>query len=143
MAVTFYVNTAIKESLNETVDANEENKEIINVEEFSDKFFDKFSNHLFSTFLQQIIPVPIGDGEDEIDKMGKLLEELFEKAYKDNEVVKEIIDAKAHSLRKLPTALTKKSIVLSMKDLKIKSKQLYMKNKIYVPENKALQLHLL
>ena len=88
----------------------------------------------FSTPLQQIIPVPIGDGEGEIDKMGKLLEELFEKTYKDNEVVKKIMDAKAYGLWKLPTALIKNSIVLSRRDLKIESEQLYMKNKMYVPE---------
>ena len=149
MAVTFCVNTAINKGVddkgvNEIVDENkknEENEEIINVKEFSNEF--SGTDNSFSTFSQQIISVPIGDREDKIDKMGKLLEELFEKAYKDNEVVKEIIDAKACGLRKLPTALTKKGIVLSMGDLKIKSEQLYVKNRMYVPENEALQLHLL
>ena len=75
--------------------------------------------------------------------MGKPLEELFNKAYKDDKVIKEIIDVKARSLRKLPTALIKKSIVLSIGDLKIKSEQLYMKNRMYVLENKPLQLFLL
>ena len=104
--------------MDKTVDANEENKEIINVKEFSDKF----SDYSFSTPLQQIIPVPIRDGEGEIDKIKeKWLEKLFEKTYKDNEVVKEIINAKARGLWKLPTALTKKNIVLSIKDLKIKT----------------------
>ena len=68
MAVIFYVNT-INKSVNETVDANEENKEIINVKEFSDKF----SDHSFSTPLQQIIPEPSRDREGEIDKTEKLL----------------------------------------------------------------------
>ena len=72
-----------------------------------------------------------------------MLEKLFKKAYKNNEVVKEIIDTKTHSLWKLLTALTKKSIVLSMRDLKIKSKQLYVKNRIYVLEYKLLQQFLL
>ena len=123
-----------------TVDANEENEEIINVKNFSDKF----SDHFFSTPSQQIILIPIRDGEDEIDKTkGKLLEKLFDKAYKNNKMVKEIIDAKAHGFWKLLTALTKKGIVLSMRDLKIECEQLYMKNRMYVSENKPLQLFLL
>ena len=128
MAVTFCVNTAIDEGVNdesvdEIVDGNMKNKkneEIIDVKEFSNKF--SRTNNPFSTPLQQIISVSIGDKEGEIDKTGKLLEKLFKKVYKNNEVVKKIIDAKAHGLRKLPTALTKKSIVLSMGDLKIKNK---------------------
>ena len=76
--------------------------------------------------------------------MGKLLEELFKKAYKDDKVVKKIMDAKTRGLRKLPTALTKNGIVLSMEDLRIgKNGQFYVKNKMYVPENEALQLYLL
>ena len=149
LAVAFCVNTAnkanntmnkaINDMIDKTVDGNE-NKEIINIK----KFFDKFSDTPFSTPLQQIIPEPSRDGKGETDKTkGKLLEELFEKAYEDNEVVKEIIDAKACGLRKLLTTLTKKDIVLSMRDLKIKSEQLYVKNRMYIPENEALQLHLL
>ena len=139
MAVTFCVNT-IKEAVDEIIDANKENKKIIDVKEFSDKF----SDHFFSTPLQQIIPEPFGDGESETDKTeGKLLKELFKKAYKDNKVVKEIMDAKACSLQKLLTVLIKKGIVLSIKDLKIENKQLYVKNRMYVLENEALQLHLL
>ena len=124
LAVIFCVNTAIgksvdDESVNEIVDKNEENKEIINVEEFSNKF----SNHSFLIPLQQIIYKPIKNGESETDKTEeKSLEELFKKIYKDNKVVKEIIDAKAHGLRKLSTALTKKSIVQSIRNLKIKNK---------------------
>ena len=75
--------------------------------------------------------------------MKKLLEDLFEKAYEDNKVVKEIIDTKARGLRKLPKALTKKGIVLSIGDLKIESERFYVKNRMYVPENKPLQLFLL
>ena len=72
------------------------------------------------------------------------MEELFDKAYKNNKVVKEIINAKARDLQKLPTALTKKGIVLSMGDLRIsKNRQLYVKNRMYILENEALQLHLL
>ena len=145
LAVTFCVNTtidkAIDKSVNKTVDRNKENKEIINVEEFFDKFSE--TNNLFSTLLQQIILKPSGDGKDKIDKTGKLLEELFDRPYKNNKVVKKIIDAKACDLQKLPTALIKKSIVLSMRDLKIKNKQLYVKNRMYIPENTTLQLHLL
>ena len=142
----FCINTAIDKDaddkgVDEIVDGTKENKKIINVKEFSDEF--SGTDNPFSTPLQQIISIPIGDGEGEIDKMKKLLEEMFEKAYKDNEVVKKIMNAKSHGLRKLPTALTKKGIVLSMGDLKIKNKQLYVKNKMYVPENEALQLHLL
>ena len=142
LTVTFCVNTAINKNVNdkgvnEIVDGNEENKEIIDIKEFSDKF----SDNSFSTLLQQIIPASIKDREDEIDKTKKKsLQELFKKGY---EVIKEIIDAKARGLWKLPTALTKKGIRLSMGDLKIKSKQLYIKNRIYVPENKPLQLFLL
>ena len=73
----FYVNT-INKGVDETVDVNEENKEIIDVKEFSNKF----SDHFFSTPLQQIILVPIRDGKGEIDKTKrKLLKELFDKAY--------------------------------------------------------------
>ena len=72
-----------------------------------------------------------------------MLEELFNKAYKNDEVVKKIINAKAHDLQKLPTALIKKDIVLLMGDLKIESKLLYVKNRMYILENKLLQLFLL
>ena len=58
-------------------------------------------------------------------------------------MVKEIINVKARGLQKLPTVLNKKDIRLSIRDLKIKSKQLYVKNRMYVPENKSLQLFLL
>ena len=137
----FCVNIAIDEGVNETVDANEDNKEIIDVKEFSNEFSE--TNNSFYNSLQQIIPKPSGDGEGELDKTGKLLEKLFDKTYKNNKVVKEIINAKAHSLWKLPIALTKKDIILSIKDLKIENKQFYMKNRIYVLENEALQLYLL
>ena len=144
LAVTFYVNTAnetINNAVDKTIDANEENKEIINVK----NFFDKFSNPSFFTLLQQIIFEPIKDRKSETDETeGKSLEKLFNKAYKNDKIMKEIIHAKAHGLRKLPTALTKKSIVLSMRDLKIgKNRRLYVKNRIYVSENKLLQLFLL
>ena len=123
LKVTFHVNTAIDKSVddkgvNEIVDGTEENKKIINVKKFSNKF----SDHFFSTPLQQIILIPIGDRESEIDKTEKLLKELFNKAYKDNKIVKEIINAKTRGLWKLPKALTKKDIILSIEDLKIKSK---------------------
>ena len=140
-AIDKAIDKSIDKSVNETVDGNEENKEIIDVEEFSNKFSE--TNNFFSTLLQQVIPIPIRDKESEIDKTEKLLEKLFKKAYEDNKVVKEIIDAKARSLRKLPTVLTKKGIVLSMGDLKIENKQLYVKNRMYVPENELLQLFLL
>ena len=149
MAVTFYVNTAIDKSVDdegvdeEGVDEivngnkkNKENKEIINIEESSDKF--SGTNNPFFTPLQQIIFEPIRDRESENDKTKKLLEKLFKKTYEDDEVVKEIMDAKTHGLQKLPTALTKKGIILSIGDLKIKSEQLYVKNRMYVPENEAL-----
>ena len=149
MTVTFCVNTTIDEGVDNKgvddknvdviVDENKKNKEIIDVEEFSDEF----SDSLFSTLLQQIIFAPIGDRKGENDKTEKLLEKLFKKAYEDNDVVKEIMDAKARGLRKLPTVLTKKDVVLSMGDLKIKNRQLYVKNRMYVPENKPLQLFLL
>ena len=130
MAVTFCVKTTISKGVNgegvndkdidEIVDGNKKNKEIIDVEEFSDKF--SKTDNLFSTFLQQIIPKSSRNREGETDKTkGKLLEELFKKAYKDDEVVKEIINAKTRGLRKLPKILSKKGIVLSMRDLKIKS----------------------
>ena len=130
------IDKAINEDVNKTVNGNEENKEIIDVKEFSNKFSE--TNNPFSTPSQQVISVPIGDREGEIDEMGKLLEKLFNKAYKDNKMVKENINAKIRGLQKLPTALTKKGIVLSMRDLKIKSKWFYMKNRMYVPENKPL-----
>ena len=105
LVVMFCINTAIDKAIdkgiNETVDANKENKEnkeITNVKEFSEES----SNNSFSTHLQQIILKSSRDEEDEIDKTRKLLKKLFEKAYKDNEIVKEIIDAKAHDLWKLP-----------------------------------------
>ena len=145
LAVTFCVNTAINKGVNdkgvnEIVDGNkknEENEEIIDIKEFSNKF--SGTDNPFSTFLQQIISVPIEDKKGEIDETEKLLKELFKKIYKDNEVVKEIIDTKVRSLWKLPTTLTKKGIVLLMGDLKIgKNGQLYVKNRMYIPENKAL-----
>ena len=130
LAIVFCVNTAdkaidktidkaIDKSVNETVDENEKNKEIINIKKFSNEF--SRTNNLFSTPLQQSISILIRDRKSEIDKTRKLLEELFEKIYKDDEVVKEIMDVKAYGLQKLPTALTKKGIVLSIEDLKIKS----------------------
>lgn len=71
------------------------------------------------------------------------MEKLFKKAYEDDKVVKNLINAKERGLQKLSTALIKKGIVLSIGDLKIKNRYLYVKNRIYVPENEALQLHLL
>ena len=134
------INNAVNEGVDESVKRNEENEEIIDVKKFSNKF----SNHPFSTPLQQIISAPIEDREGEINETKrKSLEKFFEKACKDNEVVKEIIDAKARGLRKLPTTLIKKDIRLSMSDLKIKSERLYIKNRMYVSENKPLQLFLL
>ena len=121
------------------MDGSKENKEIIDVKEFSDEILDT----PFSTLLQQIISTSIGDREGENDKTEKLLEKLFEKSYEDNKVVKKIINAKARGFQKLLTALTKNDIRLSMGDLKIKSKHLYVKNKMYVPEDKPLQLFLL
>ena len=144
LAVTFCVNMAdeaIDNMVDKTVDANEENKEIINVKKCSNKL--SGINNFFSILLQQIILKSSGNREGEIDEMGKLLEELFDKAYKNDKVVKKIIDAKAHGLQKLPTALIKKDIVLSIRDLKIKSEQLYVKNRIYISKNKPLQLFLL
>ena len=158
MAVTFCVNITIDKGIddkeinkgvndkrvNEIINRSEENKknkEIINVKELSNKF--SGTDNPFFTLLQQIISAPIGDRKGEIDETGKLLEELFEKTYEDNEMVKEIMDAKARGLQKLPTALTKKGIRLSIRDLKIKNEQLYMKNRMYVLENKPLQLFLL
>ena len=152
LAIAFCVNTAnktidkaidntIDEDVNEIVNENKENEKIINVKEFSNKFSE--IDNFFSTLLQQNISVPIRDKKDEIDETGKSLEELFDKAYKDNKVVKKIINTKAHGLQKLLTALTKKSIVLLMRDLKTESEQFYMKNGMYIPENKPLQLFLL
>ena len=148
LAIAFCVNTAdktinkviddvIDKGVNKTVEGNEENKKIINVKKFSNKI----SDTSFFTFSQQIISAPIRDREGENDKTEKLLEELFEKAYEDNGVVKEIINAKARGFWKLPTSLIKKDIRLSTRGLKIKSKQLYVKNKMYIPENEALQQH--
>ena len=96
----------------------------------------------FSLSLQKIIPKSSRDSEPDKTKR-KLLEGLFDKVYKDNKVVKKIIDAKAHGLQKIPIAPTKKDIILSMRDLKIKNKQLYVKNRMYISENKLLQLFLL
>ena len=137
-AIDEAIDEAIDKSVNETVD---ENEEIINIKKFSDKF--SGTNNPFSTLSQQIIFVPIRDKEDEIDKTEKSLEELFKKAYEDNDVIKKIMDTKARDFRKLLTALTKKDIILSMGDLKIESKWLYMKNRMYILENKPLQLFLL
>ena len=134
------IDNAVDKGVNESVERNEENKEIINVK----NFFDKFSDHSFSIPLQQLIFASIGDEKGETDKTKrKSLEKLFEKTYKDDKVVKKIINAKACGLQKLPKALIKKGIVLSMRDLKIKNKRFYMKNRMYVSENEALQLHLL
>ena len=109
------MNKTINNAIDKTVDGNE-NKEIIDVEEFSDKF----SDTPFSNPLQQIISASIGDGEGEIDKIRKSLEKLFEKAYKDNKMVKEIIDAKAYGLWKLLTALIKKILYCQWETWKLK-----------------------
>ena len=142
--IAFCVNTANKatdNAVDKTINGNEENKEIIDVKEFSDKV----SDNSFSAPLQQIILKLSGDGKDEFDETkGNLLEKLFDKAYKDDKVVKEIIDAKACGFWKLLTALTKKGVVLLIRDLKIgKNRCLYVKNRMYVLENKSLQLFLL
>ena len=71
---------------------NNENKEIIDIKEFFNKF--SRTDNPLSTPSQQIISIPIGDREGEIDDTEKSLEKLFKKAYKDNEVIKEIMDAK-------------------------------------------------
>ena len=81
---------AIDKGVNKTVEGNEENEEIINVK----NFFNKFSDNSFFTPLQQIILKRSRDEKDELDEMGKFLEKLFDKTYKDNKVVKEIINTK-------------------------------------------------
>lgn len=78
------------------------------------------------------------DGDDP-----ESLEKLLEDAYEMDKVVKEIVNAKKSGLWKLPQALVKKGIALSMGDLKIENKRLYIKNRMYVPDNKKLQLYLL
>ena len=57
-----------------------------------------------------------------------------------------LIAAKQHGQQKLSIELTKQGIKLSMKDLSISKnepKRLYVKRRIYMPENKKLQLFLL
>lgn len=139
LAVTFFVNTA-NETINKAIDNKVDkivdgNEDIINVE----KHLDKFSGNEDNSTL---IPNISKDNEPNATK-AKSLEKLFEKAYKDNEVVKNLINAKERGLQKLPMALIKKGIVLSIGDLKIKNERLYVKNRMYIPENEALQLYLL
>ena len=70
------------------------------------------------------------------------LKELFANAYKNNELVQAIIDAKIRGMRKLPCKILKQ-IKLSMGDLEVKNSRLYIQDKIYVSNDNNLQLYLL
>ena len=70
------------------------------------------------------------------------VEELFKNTYKNNKLVQAIIDAKIKSMRKLPCKILKQ-VKLSMGDLEVKNSRLYVWGKIFVPDDKNLQLYLL
>ena len=63
-------------------------------------------------------------------------------AYNKDELTKAIMAAKADGLRKLPPEVLKE-VKLSMGDLEIKSERLYVKGRLYIPDDKELQLHVL
>ena len=80
-------------------------------------------------------------------KIQKLLENLLQKAYKNDKVVNSIIAAKEQGLPKLSAKSAKQGIKLALRDLTVaiigNSKRLYVKNRMYVPNDKDLQLFLL
>ena len=69
-------------------------------------------------------------------------EELFANTYKNDKLIQAIIDAKIRGMRKLPRKILKQ-VKLSMGDLEVKNSRLYMQGKIYIPDNKNVQLYLL
>ena len=76
------------------------------------------------------------------------LEDLLNESYQNDKVANGIIAAKRAGLRKLPANLTtKQSIKLAMEDLTIKGNRsrtrLYVKRRMYIPNEKNLQLFLL
>ena len=76
------------------------------------------------------------------------MEDPLDEAYQDN-IINSIIDAKRQNLWKLLANLIKQGMKLAMGDITLEdsgcssSTKLYIKSKIYVPDNKNLQLFLL
>ena len=68
--------------------------------------------------------------------------ELFANTYEKDELVQAIIGAKVKDLQKLPPEILKQ-VKLFIRNLELKNSRLYVKNRIYVPEDKDLQLQLL
>ena len=79
--------------------------------------------------------------------MQKSLENLLQNAYQQDKVMNSIIAAKKQGFQKLSAELTKQNIKLAMGDLVVErngaTKRLYVKSKIYIPNDKNLQLFLL
>ena len=70
------------------------------------------------------------------------LKNLFPNAYEKNKLVQAIINTKVKRLQKLPLKILKQ-VKLAMRDLEVNNNRLYVRDKIYIPNNKKLQLHLL
>ena len=133
LAVIFYTNKVDK--IDEV-----ENEMIVDVEDYLDP---DLSQHIeFKQNLEQSsLKTKTGL------KIKNLLEDLLDKAYQSDEVVKSIIKAKQKDLQKLLADLTKQSIKLAIGDLTLRgsgrSTRLYVKSKIYVPNDQNLKLFLL
>ena len=165
LAVAFCANTTAEHGIepieddfdvidvvDDEVDENENDKPIINVEDFEGSELISHPQHNQSTSEQHSSSAEAGskiqnsnlETESEIQR---LLEDLLIVAYENDEVVKGLIAAREQGLRKIPPELAKQGIKLAMGDLTVEgsgtSKRLYLRSRMYVPNNENLQLFLL
>ena len=80
-------------------------------------------------------PTDLDEAEDNVQD----LEQLIEEAYRDDEVVQDVMRAKELDLRRLPKHLLDKGLRLSMADLEVRDRRLWVSNRLYVPDKQPLR----
>ena len=147
LAVMFYANEGDEDSevdVENEVDVDsevEKDENIVDVRDYINKNLHQHSE------LQQNSELSSSNTEMAGSRIENSLEDLLDKAYQSDEIVKSIIKAKQEDLWKLPADLTKQGIKFAMGDLTLqgseRSTRLYVKSKMYVPKNEDLKLFLL
>ena len=84
---------------------------------------------------------------EETEQMKDLSEEetdrLIKEAYQNDDLIREIFEAKRTKVRKLPHKLLKKGVKLAIEDLQIQNDRIYYKTRLLIPQSDELKLHLL
>ncbi len=78
--------------------------------------------------------------EDKDKPTPTTMDEIW-KAYTENEIAKEIIQAKLNGLRKVPYDITKNHFKLELRDCQVLDNLFYVKTRFYVPPNKDNTLY--